>query len=188
MIYPLFLHSEFNHVKNADGKCVLVAGTSPLPSDDSCRGNDEYWYERTAYRKVPYSSCEGGFRPDQGTRHLCPGLRGRGALFWLTILFFPFAMTALVAWWWYKKSGLARGWVSFILRFSSPILTFSISASIIELSGCRVQITIRARWVDSTGLDRTCSIRSRLFRGSCLDWRVLRTSMWRLMWKGFSLV
>lgn len=100
---------EFNHVKNADGKCVLVAGTSPLPSDDSCRGNDEYWYERTAYRKVPYSSCEGGFRPDQGTRHLCPGLRGRGALFWLTILFFPFAMTALVAWWWYKKSGLARG-------------------------------------------------------------------------------
>ncbi|KAH7881943.1 hypothetical protein F5I97DRAFT_1932104 [Phlebopus sp. FC_14] len=100
---------EFNYVKNVDGECVLVQGTSPLASDNSCRGDDDYWYDRTAYRKVLYSSCEGGIRPDRGAQHLCPGLKGHSALFWLMVLLFPFAITALVAWWWYKKSGLARG-------------------------------------------------------------------------------
>lgn len=100
---------EFNHVKNAAGDCVLVPGTSPLPSDDSCRGDDDYWYERTAYRKVRYSSCEGGDRPDRGTQHLCPGIKGHSVFFWLMVLLFPFAITALVSRWWYKKSGLARG-------------------------------------------------------------------------------
>ncbi|KAI6113349.1 hypothetical protein EV401DRAFT_2058736 [Pisolithus croceorrhizus] len=100
---------EFNHVKNDEGKCVLIPGMTPLESDSSCRGNDEYWYERTAYRKVRYSSCEGGYRPDQGTSHRCPGLRGHSTFFWLTILLFPIAVTGVVVWWWYKKSGLARG-------------------------------------------------------------------------------
>jgi len=106
-----FLHSEFNYVKNEDGKCVPVPGTSPLPNDDSCRGDEEYWYERTAYRKITHSSCEGGNRLDHGTQHLCPGIRGHSALFWTMVFSFPFAITALVAWWWYKKSGLARGYV-----------------------------------------------------------------------------
>ncbi|KAG6330590.1 hypothetical protein ID866_8498 [Astraeus odoratus] len=100
---------EFNYVKDSEGNCVLVSGTTPLASDNSCRGDDEYWYERTAYRKVPYSSCEGGWRPDQGTQHLCPGIKGHSTFFWLTVLLFPFAITALIVWWWYKKSGLARG-------------------------------------------------------------------------------
>lgn len=100
---------EFNHVKNDEGKCVLIPGMTPLESDSSCRGDDEYWYERTAYRKVRYSSCEGGYRPDQGASHRCPGLRGHSTFFWLTILLFPIAVTAVVVWWWYKKSGLARG-------------------------------------------------------------------------------
>ncbi|KAF9224207.1 Oligoxyloglucan reducing end-specific cellobiohydrolase [Gyrodon lividus] len=100
---------EFNYVQNGNGECVLVSGTSPLPNDDSCRGDDDYWYDRTAYRKVRYSSCEGGDRPDHGTRHLCPGIKGHSALFWVMVLLFPFAMTALVARWWYKKSGLTRG-------------------------------------------------------------------------------
>ncbi|KAF9236110.1 hypothetical protein BU15DRAFT_64296 [Melanogaster broomeanus] len=100
---------EFNYVKNAEGQCVLVPGRTPMPDDDSCRGDDDYWYERTAYRKVHYSSCEGGERPDRGTQHLCPGLKGHSAFFWLMVLLFPFAITALVSWWWYKKSGLARG-------------------------------------------------------------------------------
>ncbi|KAH7923692.1 Oligoxyloglucan reducing end-specific cellobiohydrolase [Leucogyrophana mollusca] len=100
---------EFNYVKNANGECVLVPGMSPLPDDDSCRGDEEYWYERTPYRQVLYSTCEGGRRLDRGTQHLCPGIRGHSALFWLFVLFFPFGLTALVAWWWYKKSGLARG-------------------------------------------------------------------------------
>jgi photosystem II stability/assembly factor-like uncharacterized protein len=100
---------EFNYVKNDEGQCVPVPGAPPLPNDDSCRGYEEYWYERTAYRKVTHSSCEGGDRLDRGTQHLCPGFGGHSALFWTMVFLFPFAITALVAWWWYKKSGLARG-------------------------------------------------------------------------------
>ena len=35
-------------------------------------------------------------------------------------------MTALLAWWWYKKSGLARGWVPSLLHFISLVLKFAI--------------------------------------------------------------
>ncbi|KAG1874291.1 hypothetical protein F4604DRAFT_1763753 [Suillus subluteus] len=99
---------EFNHVRNGD-ECVLVPGTNSLPSDDSCRNGEDYWYERTAYRKVDYSTCEGGDRIDRGTQHLCPGINGHSAMFWMMVILFPFAITALVAWWWYSKSGMARG-------------------------------------------------------------------------------
>jgi hypothetical protein len=101
--------SEFNHVRNANGECVLVEGTKPMPDDDSCRGGAEYWYERTPYRRIPHSSCEDGERPDRGRRHLCPGVAAHGALFWLFVLLVPFAFTTLVAMWYYKRSGLATG-------------------------------------------------------------------------------
>ncbi|TFY78544.1 hypothetical protein EWM64_g5467 [Hericium alpestre] len=102
-------HSEFNHVRNADGKCVPVPGTQPLPDDDSCRGDDEYWYERTAYRKIPHSSCEDGVRLDRGKAHVCPGIKGHGFFFWLFVLVLPFGITALIGYWYYRRSGLARG-------------------------------------------------------------------------------
>ncbi|KAF8264511.1 Oligoxyloglucan reducing end-specific cellobiohydrolase [Lactarius quietus] len=89
---------EFNHVRNANGECVLVQGTKPLSDDDSCRGGAQYWYERTPYRPA---------RP--GRRHLCPGMAAHGALFWMFVLLVPFAFTALVAMWYYKRSGLATG-------------------------------------------------------------------------------
>ncbi|EJC99110.1 signal sequence binding protein [Fomitiporia mediterranea MF3/22] len=100
---------EFNHVRNDAGECVLVPGATPLPDDDSCPYGEEYWYERTAYRKIPYSSCEGGQRPDRGTAHLCPGLRGHGFFFWVFVLFVPIALAGLVGYWIYRRSGLARG-------------------------------------------------------------------------------
>ncbi|KAG2146361.1 hypothetical protein DEU56DRAFT_971534 [Suillus clintonianus] len=65
---------EFNYIRNKDGKCVLIPGASPLAPNDSCRNREDYWYERTAYRKVSYSTCEGGDRIDQGTQHLCPDI------------------------------------------------------------------------------------------------------------------
>lgn len=102
-------HSEFNHVKNSNGECALVPGTTPLPNDDLCMTDDDYWYERTAYRKIPYSSCEDGERPDRGPRHLCPGIRAHGAFFWMFVLLVPFAFTALVAYYYYRRSGLAKG-------------------------------------------------------------------------------
>lgn len=103
------LCSEFNHRRDAEGNCALIPGTEPLSPDDSCHGDDEYWYERTAYRKIPYSTCEGGIRPDRGTAHRCPGLKGHGALFWLFVLVIPFLFAALIGYYYYRKSGLARG-------------------------------------------------------------------------------
>ncbi|KAI0057638.1 Oligoxyloglucan reducing end-specific cellobiohydrolase [Artomyces pyxidatus] len=100
---------EFNHVRNAEGQCVLVPGTQPLPDDDSCRNGEDYWYERTPYRRIPHSSCEDGKRPDRGTAHLCPGVKAHGFFFWLFMFTLPFGFTGLVAYWYYRKSGLARG-------------------------------------------------------------------------------
>ena len=101
--------SEFNYVKNANDDCVLVPGTTPLPDDDSCKNGEEYWYERTAYRLIPYSSCKEGLRLDRGKQHTCPGFSAHGAFFWLFVLAVPFGFTALVGYYYYRKSGRARG-------------------------------------------------------------------------------
>jgi hypothetical protein len=67
--------SEFNHERDADGECLLVPGLQALSDDDSCKGDDDYWYERTAYRKIPHSSCEGGMRLDRGSPHIAQASR-----------------------------------------------------------------------------------------------------------------
>ncbi len=103
--------SEFNHVLNDNGDCVLVPGAQPLPSDGTCSNGDEYWYERTAYRKIRYSTCEGGITIHQGDPHNCPGIRGHGFFFWVFVLFFPTAIALLVGFWVYKRSGFVRGYV-----------------------------------------------------------------------------
>ncbi|KAG1774364.1 hypothetical protein EV702DRAFT_533144 [Suillus placidus] len=109
---------EFNHVRNGEGECVLVSGTRPLPSDDSCRNGEDYWYERTAYRKVLYSTCEGGDRIDRGTQHLCPGVQvpdhilGHSTMFWIMMILISAITALVVVWWWYNKSKMARGAIS----------------------------------------------------------------------------
>ncbi|THH04806.1 hypothetical protein EW145_g5251 [Phellinidium pouzarii] len=100
---------EFNHIRNAAGDCVLAFGASPLPNDETCPYGEDYWYERTPYRKITYSSCEEGDRPDRGARHTCPGIKGHGFFFWLFVLFVPVTMAGLVGYWIYRRSGLARG-------------------------------------------------------------------------------
>lgn len=100
---------EFNFVKDENDDCVPVPGTTPLPDDDSCRNGEDYWYTRTEYRKIPYSSCEDGLRLDRGIKHDCPGLKNRSAFFWLFILVIPFIFCALVGYWYYRRMGLARG-------------------------------------------------------------------------------
>ena len=104
-----YYHSEFNHVPNDNGDCVLVAGATPLPNDETCSYGDDFWFDRTAYRKIPYSTCEGGERLDRGDAHLCPGVKGHGFFFWLFVLFIPTAIASLVGYWVYKRSGFARG-------------------------------------------------------------------------------
>ncbi|KAG2012263.1 signal sequence binding protein [Coprinopsis cinerea AmutBmut pab1-1] len=101
---------EFNYIKNDKDECVLVPGTTPLPNDDSvCKKGEEYWYERTPYRLIPYSSCEGGTRLDRGTAHRCPGVKSKSGWFWMVMLVLPFGFTALVGYWYYRRSGMARG-------------------------------------------------------------------------------
>jgi len=108
------LYSEYNHVRDSAGKCLLVSGAQPLPNDDTCPDGAEFWYERTAYRKIPKSSCEGGERPDRGAEHRCPGFGAHNAGFWLTIFLVPFGFTALVALWYYRRSGYQRGYASYL--------------------------------------------------------------------------
>lgn len=110
---------EFNYYRNSDGKCVLVDGAQPLAKDteqEQCYVDDNigdgFWYERTAYRKIPYSSCVGGERPDRGPKHACPGLiggGGRGGMFWATIALIPFAAAGLAGYWYVQKGGRAGG-------------------------------------------------------------------------------
>ncbi len=42
---------------------IPVPGTTSLPDDDSCKNGEDNWYERTPYRKIPYSSHENGDKP-----------------------------------------------------------------------------------------------------------------------------
>ncbi|KAJ7579906.1 vacuolar protein sorting/targeting protein 10 [Mycena floridula] len=100
---------EFNYYKNDEGKCVLQPGTTPLADDATCSNGESYWYSRTAYRKIPYSSCVDGERPDRGDRHECPGFAGHSGWFWFFILVIPFGITALVGYWYYHNSGMLRG-------------------------------------------------------------------------------
>lgn len=102
---PSDFECEFNHYR-VDGKCVLVDGATSLGIDTSreqCNDN-QLWYERTAYRKIPYSSCTGGDRPDRGQQHACPviGIGRHGAWYWIFIALLPFGAAAIAAWWWTK--------------------------------------------------------------------------------------
>lgn len=151
------LCSEYNHVRNNAGECILVPGAIPLPSDDSCPEGAEFWYERTPYRKIPKSGCEGGGRPDRGAEHVCPGFGAHSTGFWLTILFMPFGFTALVALWYYRRSGYRRGYVNYFnyLWITSPDIDslLALSAYPIDMPSLipvRFQLSSRSRgslWV-----------------------------------------
>ncbi|KAJ7145743.1 signal sequence binding protein [Mycena epipterygia] len=91
---------EFNYYKNAEDECVLTPGTSPLPSEELCQDDAEYWYERTAYRKIAFSSCEDGERLDRGPRHSC--LRSNSHTgFWFFVLLAAVLAVAFVGYWYY---------------------------------------------------------------------------------------
>lgn len=60
-------------------------------------------------RKVPFSSCQGGQRPDRGRQHTCTfSPKRHGWLWWFTIILSPFAIAGLVGAWWMKKSDARR--------------------------------------------------------------------------------
>ncbi|KAJ7230698.1 vacuolar protein sorting/targeting protein 10 [Mycena pura] len=100
---------DFNYFKNEADECILTPGTTPLPDDASCRGGEDYWYERTPYRKISYSTCDGGERPDRGGQHQCPGFKGHSGFFWFIVLVIPILFVVGVGYCYYANSGLARG-------------------------------------------------------------------------------
>lgn len=63
--------SEFNHERVLSGECKLILGSKARPSDKSCPNDSKYWYERTAYRRIVLSKCEGGVSLDIGKKHSC---------------------------------------------------------------------------------------------------------------------
>ena len=116
---------EFNHYRDNSGKCVLVEGATALSAmsseEEQCDGYTSTWYERTAYRKIPHSSCQGGDRPDRGKEHSCPGLigSGHGWIFWGSVAILPFAMAGLAGYWWLSKG--SRGGYAMSLGESRTI-------------------------------------------------------------------
>ncbi|KAJ7788937.1 hypothetical protein B0H14DRAFT_3095034 [Mycena olivaceomarginata] len=95
---------EFNYYKNAEDDCVLAPGTSPLPNENTCQDDAEYWYERTAYRKIAFSSCKDGERLDQGLRHPCiRSNNGHGWFFWFVVLMAPLVLVALAGYWYSRN-------------------------------------------------------------------------------------
>ncbi|KAJ7195702.1 hypothetical protein C8J57DRAFT_1547194 [Mycena rebaudengoi] len=105
---PADFECEFNHYKE-DGKCVLYPGAQPLANENTCGNGADFWYERTAYRKISYSSCAAGERLDRGPRHECPDFSGHSEFFWFMVIVFPIAFVSIVGYWYYNRSGLARG-------------------------------------------------------------------------------
>lgn len=102
---------EFNHYKSESGECVLVDGAQALSTlsteQEQCVGGAEFWYERTNVRKIPYSTCEGGDRPDRGAQHVCVNTASasrHGFFWWLLVLLIPFVLAGAFAWWlWQNK-------------------------------------------------------------------------------------
>ncbi|KAF8169150.1 Oligoxyloglucan reducing end-specific cellobiohydrolase [Mycena galopus ATCC 62051] len=95
---------EFNYYKNAEDECVLVPGTSSLPNEEICEDDAEYWYERTAYRKIAFSSCEDGERLDQGPSHPCLRYRNYHSGFSWLFVFIPLSLAAVGGYWYCRHA------------------------------------------------------------------------------------
>ncbi|KAI5120439.1 hypothetical protein M0805_009901 [Coniferiporia weirii] len=104
---------ESNFIRNSTGNCVLIPGRSPLPDDSPCAFDGDLWFERTAYRRIPSSSCEGGLRLDKGRAHLCSAIvdteKRHGLLFWSVVVYLCLAVVGVLARWFYRRYWPARG-------------------------------------------------------------------------------
>jgi len=104
---------EFNYRRDPiTHKCTLVPGATPLASEPNCAWNQSFWHERTEFRKIPYSSCEGGIQLDKGRQHICPNASGHGVFWWGTVVVAPAILFGLGGFWWMRRraSGDGVGW------------------------------------------------------------------------------
>lgn len=106
---------EFNYRRDpVSHKCVLVPGAAPLASEPNCAWNQSFWHERTEFRKIPYSSCEGGIQLDKGRQHICPHASKHGVFWWGSVVVAPAILFGLGGFWWMRRranegSGWRRG-------------------------------------------------------------------------------
>ncbi|MBW0519773.1 hypothetical protein O181_059488 [Austropuccinia psidii MF-1] len=103
---------EFNYRRDpVSHKCVLVPGAKPLESEPVCAWNQSFWHERTEFRKIPYSSCEGGIQLDKGRQHICPNAGGHGLFWWGSVVIAPAILFGLGGFWWMRRrANGGRGW------------------------------------------------------------------------------
>ncbi|KAJ7446295.1 Oligoxyloglucan reducing end-specific cellobiohydrolase [Mycena latifolia] len=102
---------EFNYYKNETNECVLIPGATPLPNDDSCADGEEYWYERTGYRRISWSTCVGGENLDRGIRHRCPsngGAQQGGYYLWFLAAVGLTILVLFVTYWGYTSCSAPR--------------------------------------------------------------------------------
>lgn len=104
---------NYNHVRGEDGVCRLVEGASmpTVESDEVCKNDAAGYYDMTAYRRLPYSSCKGGAEKDIGTWRTCPG-KGYSAGAWAAFVLIPLACAGAVAailWNRRKRGGMQFG-------------------------------------------------------------------------------
>jgi hypothetical protein len=118
---------EYNYYRDESGDCILHPGALPL-ENRNCSGVEETIWERTAYRKIPISTCAGGEEPHKGKEVFCPG-HGLSAGSWLLIFALPFAGASLVAFCWYRRTSQRLGAIRLPDSFTNSSSSFLVIVS-----------------------------------------------------------
>lgn len=65
---------DWNYERDEAGECKLVKGYTPPDHTEVCKnpGVNEWWFP-TGYRRIPMTTCEGGFEYDKMENFPCPG-------------------------------------------------------------------------------------------------------------------
>ncbi|KAH0545085.1 hypothetical protein FGG08_000856 [Glutinoglossum americanum] len=132
---------NYNFERQNDGSCAQVGDPGDPKQICIDDPNADEWHELTPYRRIPITTCHGGYEPDiEATPHECPGhgeefrkkhrISGVGLFFAVTI---PFAIAAAIGWWayfnWDGKFGRIRLGDSAQATFSSdsPFIAYPVA-------------------------------------------------------------
>jgi hypothetical protein len=69
------LDSDYNYERQNDGTCKLVPGLKPHDPVGYCKAHPDAieYFEPTGYRRIPQTTCQGGYNLDHQTAKPCPG-------------------------------------------------------------------------------------------------------------------
>lgn len=110
---------DFNYERQGDGSCALVNGLAKPDHSLICKvePDREEYFEPTAYRRIPITTCQGGAEMDKGSVALpCPGKEDQfnkkhgpsaaGIFFAITI---PIVVAVGVGYWVWRQYGAKFG-------------------------------------------------------------------------------